>query len=68
MIGSDPRQVSGAITPEIAASNGALTGEGMARAGIVLGVIGTVIAIGMTILMVVLMMTGNTTFSFGTDV
>ena len=51
---------------EIAASNGALTGEGMAKAGVILGIIGSVIGIGMTILNVVLLMTGNTTFNFDT--
>lgn len=51
---------------EIAASNGALTGEGMAKAGVILGIIGCVVAVATTILNVALLLTGNTTFDFNT--
>lgn len=51
---------------EIAASNGALTGEGMAKAGFVLGIIGTVVAVVMTILNVALLLMGDTTLDFNT--
>ncbi|MGZ5416838.1 MAG: DUF4190 domain-containing protein [Nocardioides sp.] len=52
---------------EIAASNGTLTGEGMAKAGVILGIIGTVIGVAMTVLNIVLLMSGETTFNFNTS-
>ena len=51
---------------EIALSGGALTGEGMAKAGVVLGIIGSVIGVLMTILNVFLLLNGDTTFDFNT--
>jgi hypothetical protein len=51
---------------EIAASGGRLTGEGMAKAGFVLGIIGSVIGVLMTILNVVLLVAGNGTIDFNT--
>lgn len=51
---------------EIALSMGALTGEGMAKAGVVLGIIGSVIGVLMTILNVFLLLNGDSTFDFNT--
>jgi hypothetical protein len=51
---------------EIAASGGSLTGEGMAKAGVILGIIGSVVGVLMTIVNIALFTTGNTTFDFDT--
>ncbi|MGN6577309.1 MAG: DUF4190 domain-containing protein [Nocardioides sp.] len=51
---------------EIALSMGALTGDGMAKAGVILGIIGSVIGVLMTILNVILLMNGDGTFDFNT--
>ncbi len=47
---------------EIAASNGAQTGRGMAQTGFVLGIISFVL----TVIYVILLLTGNANFSFST--
>ncbi len=49
---------------EIAASGGRLTGEGMAKAGVILGIIGCSLAVLMTILNVVLLTMGDGTIDF----
>ena len=49
---------------EIARSGGALTGEGMAKAGIILGIVGSVVGLLMTVVNVFLITSGNTTFDF----
>jgi hypothetical protein len=49
---------------EIAASGGRLTGEGMAKAGVILGIIGCSLAVIMTILNVVLLTMGDSTLDF----
>jgi hypothetical protein len=49
---------------EIAASNGRLTGEGMAKAGVILGIIGISLGVLMTILNVVLLVLGDGTIDF----
>jgi hypothetical protein len=49
---------------EILASGGALTGEGMAKAGVVLGIIGSAIGALMTVLNIILLMNGDSTFDF----
>jgi hypothetical protein len=51
---------------EIRQSNGALTGEGMAKAGLILGIVGCVVGVLMTIVNIVLITTGSTTFDFNT--
>jgi hypothetical protein len=51
---------------EIAASGGRLTGAGMAKAGVVLGIIGAVLGVLMTILNIVLLATGDGTIDFNT--
>ena len=51
---------------EIAASGGGLTGEGMAKAGIILGIVGSVVGLLMTVVNVFLITSGNTTFDFDT--
>jgi len=51
---------------EIAASGGSLTGEGMAKAGVILGIIGCVVGVLMTIVNIALFTSGNTTFDFDT--
>lgn len=51
---------------EIALSGGALTGEGMAKAGVILGIIGSVVGVAMTILNLILLMNGDGTFDFNT--
>lgn len=51
---------------EIAASNGRLTGEGMAKAGVILGIIGSSLGLLMTILNVVLLVLGDGTIDFNT--
>lgn len=51
---------------EIAASNGMQLGEGMAKAGVVLGIIGAAIGALLTILNIVLLMTGDGgSFNYG---
>lgn len=50
---------------EIAASNGMLVGAGMAKAGVVLGIIGAAIGALLTILNIVLLMTGDGSFNYG---
>lgn len=52
---------------EIRNSNGALTGEGMAKAGFVLGIIGSAIGVIMTIINIGLIMNGDTTFNFNSN-
>ena len=49
---------------EIATSGGMITGEGMAKAGVVLGIIGAAIAVLMTILNIVLLTSGDGSFNF----
>ncbi len=49
---------------EIATGGGMLTGEGMAKAGVVLGIIGAAIAVVMTILNIVLLTSGDGSFNF----
>lgn len=49
---------------EIAASAGAETGEGMAKAGFILGIVSTVLAVIMTVVSIVLVATGHNTFNF----
>jgi len=49
---------------EIAASAGAETGEGMAKAGFVLGIVATVLAVIMTIVSVVLVARGHSSLNF----
>ncbi len=49
---------------EIATSGGMITGEGMAKAGVVLGIIGAAIAVVMTILNIVLLTSGDGSFNF----
>lgn len=51
---------------EIAASGGTLTGEGMAKAGFVLGIIGSIIGVGMTILNILVLTLGDGSFNFTT--
>jgi hypothetical protein len=51
---------------EIALSGGALTGEGMAKAGVVLGIIGAVVGVVTTILNVVLLTSGYNVFDVPT--
>ena len=49
---------------EIATSGGMITGAGMAKAGVVLGIIGAAIAVVMTILNIVLLTSGDGSFNF----
>jgi hypothetical protein len=49
---------------EILASNGRLTGLGMAKAGVVLGIIGAAIGVLMTVLNIILLVNGSTTFDY----
>ena len=49
---------------EIATSGGMITGAGMAKAGVVLGIIGAAIAVVMTILNIVLLTSGDGGFNF----
>jgi hypothetical protein len=51
---------------EIALSGGALSGDGMARAGVILGIIGSVVGVVMTILNALLLINGAGTFDFNT--
>ena len=51
---------------EILASNGRLTGEGMAKAGVILGYIGISLGLVMTILNVALLVAGDGTIDFNT--
>lgn len=51
---------------EIAMSGGALTGEGMAKAGVILGIIGCAVGVIVTIVNIVLYATGTTNFDFST--
>lgn len=51
---------------EIAASGGRLTGEGMAKAGVILGYIGISLGLVMTIVNVALMVAGDGTINFNT--
>lgn len=51
---------------EIAASEGRLIGEGMAKAGVILGIIGITLGLLMTILNVVLLVLGDGTINFNT--
>jgi hypothetical protein len=48
---------------EIRNSGGTLTGEGMAKAGFVLGIIGSAIGVIMTAINIALIVTGNTTLN-----
>jgi hypothetical protein len=49
---------------EIAASGGALTGDGMARSGFVLGIIGCVLGVVLTIVNIALLARGGGAFDF----
>jgi hypothetical protein len=49
---------------EIAASGGALTGDGMARAGFILGIIGCVLGVILTIVNIALVASGGGVFDF----
>jgi hypothetical protein len=49
---------------EIAASGGALTGDGMARSGFVLGIIGCVFGVILTIVNIALLARGGGAFDF----
>lgn len=51
---------------EIAASGGMLTGEGMARAGVVLGIVGCVVGLVMTAVNIWLIQSGINQYDFGT--
>ncbi len=51
---------------EILASNGRLTGEGMAKAGVILGYIGISLGLVMTIVNVALLVAGDGTIDFNT--
>lgn len=51
---------------EIVASNGTQTGSGMAKAGVILGIIGAAIGVLMTILNIVVLATGGGSFDFTT--
>ena len=52
---------------EIAASGGMQTGEGQAKAGVILGWVGVVLGTLVLILNIILMATGNTTFNYDFD-
>lgn len=49
---------------EIAASGGMQTGEGQAKAGVILGWVGVVLGTLVLVLNIILMATGNTTFNY----
>lgn len=51
---------------EIAASGGSLTGEGMAKAGIILGIVGSVLGVLVTIASAAWLLSGNATLDFNT--
>lgn len=51
---------------EIAASHGGLTGAGMAKAGVILGVIGISLGLVMTIVNIALLVAGDGTIDFNT--
>ena len=51
---------------EIAASHGGLTGAGMAKAGVILGVIGSSLGLVMTIVNIALLVAGDGTIDFNT--
>ena len=51
---------------EIAASNGGLTGAGMAKAGVILGIIGISLGLVMTIVNIALLVAGDGSIDFNT--
>lgn len=59
--------LGGSAKKEIAASGGAQTGEGQAKAGVILGWIGAVLGTIVLIVNIALVASGNSTFTFETN-